>query len=227
MLLIATVLAIAGAQAVAASEAERGAELFGLCAPCHSVGKEARNGVGPHLNGLYGRKAASVEGYRYSKAMQRAGADGLIWNAAKLDAYIANPKTLVTGTRMNFKGLADKDERTALLAFLRRYSDNPRDIPEAAPTKRPTDHTVDPEILAIVGDPAYGEYLAGECATCHQRDGSERGIPSITGWPAEDFVLAMHAYRAKVRVHPVMQMIAGRLSNDEIAALAAYFAKLE
>jgi cytochrome c len=37
----------------------------------------------------------------------------------------------------------------------------------------------------------------------------------------------MHAYKAKLRPHPVMQMMAGRLSNDEIAALAAYFATLD
>jgi cytochrome c len=86
---------------------------------------------------------------------------------------------------------------------------------------------VDPAILAIKGDPAYGEYLSSECTTCHQVDGSDQGIPSVTGWPTEDFVVAMHAYREKLRPHPVMQMMAGRLSDDEIAALAAYFETLE
>ncbi|MCP5038971.1 MAG: cytochrome C, partial [Rhodobacteraceae bacterium] len=57
-------------------------------------------------------------------------------------------------------------------------------------------------------------------------DGSDEGIPAITGWPTEDFVIAMHAYKEKVRPHPVMQMMAGRLSNEEIAALAAYFVDL-
>jgi cytochrome c len=81
-------------------------------------------------------------------------------------------------------------------------------------------------VLAIVGDPAYGEYLSSECSTCHQRNGSDQGIPSVTGWPTEDFVVAMHAYKEKIRPHPVMQMMAGRLSDEEIAALAAYFADL-
>jgi cytochrome c len=81
-----------------------------------------------------------------------------------------------------------------------------------------------PEILAIEGDLAYGEYLSAECTTCHQVNGTDDGIPSITGWPDEDFVVAMHAYKEKIRPHPVMQMMASRLSNEEIAALAAYFA---
>ena len=78
-----------------------------------------------------------------------------------------------------------------------------------------------------MGDPDYGEYLASECKTCHQQSGADDGIPSITHWPEEDFVVAMHAYKQKVRPHPVMQMMAGRLTDEEIAALAAYFKDLE
>ena len=63
--------------------------------------------------------------------------------------------------------------------------------------------------------------------TCHQADGADEGIPSITNWPAEDFVVAMHAYKRQYRPHPVMQMMASRLSDEEIASLAAYFRKLE
>lgn len=86
---------------------------------------------------------------------------------------------------------------------------------------------VSAEILAIVGDAEYGEYLAGDCKGCHQADGSYDGIPSITGWDSESFVWAMQSYKQKARKHPVMQMLAGRLSDEEIAALAAYFELLE
>ena len=86
---------------------------------------------------------------------------------------------------------------------------------------------VSEEILAIVGDAEYGEYLAGDCTGCHQIDGSYDGIPSITGWESESFVWAMQSYKQKEREHPVMQMMAGRLSDEEIAALAAYFEKFE
>jgi cytochrome c len=84
-----------------------------------------------------------------------------------------------------------------------------------------------PEVLALQGDLAWGEYLSSECLTCHKRDGSDEGIPSITQWPAEDFVIAMHAYKQSLRPHPVMQMMASRLSDEEIAALAAYFATID
>ena len=127
---------------------------------------------------------------------------------------------------MNFRGLKDADDRADVMAYLRQFSDNPANIPEASPTFVGTDHSVDPEILALQGDPEYGEYLSSECVSCHQIDGADTGIPSITNWPTEDFVVAMHAYKDEKRIHPVMQMMAGRLSAEEIAGLAAYFEKV-
>jgi Cytochrome c553 len=73
------------------------------------------------------------------------------------------------------------------------------------------------------GDPEYGEYLSSECKTCHLADGADRGIPSIVGWPEKQFVIVMHAYKNKTRPHNVMQMMAAALSDEDIAALAAYF----
>lgn len=75
-------------------------------------------------------------------------------------------------------------------------------------------------------DVAYGEYLANECVTCHQRSGNFNGIPSITGWPQETFVLALNAYRWRDRKNPIMQTIADQLSDEDMAALAAYFESL-
>lgn len=211
------------------ADAERGAELFKTCATCHQIGKGARHTVGPHLNGIFGRRAGTIDGARYSRDIVRAGQNGMHWNFDNLDAYLENPQNLVSGTRMQFRGIKNAADRADIIAYLRTFSDNPRDIPEAAPTAQTTPHdpAVDPRILAIQGDPEYGEYLAGECTTCHQQSGSDQGIPSIVGWPTDVFVTAMHAYRAKVREHPVMQMIAGPLNDEEIAALAAYFKKLD
>jgi cytochrome c len=209
-------------------DAGRGADLFARhCASCHQIGDGAVNRIGPHLNGIFGRKAGAVEGFGYSKPMARMGADGLVWTLETLDAYIENPRAMVSGTRMNYRGMAEPDARDALLAHLRDWSDRPQDIPESEPTAIRTDPDLSPDVLAIEGDPAWGEYLASECQTCHQADGSDQGIPSITGWPTGDFVVAMHAYKQKLRPHPVMQMMAGRLNEDEIAALAAYFATLD
>jgi cytochrome c len=75
-------------------------------------------------------------------------------------------------------------------------------------------------------DVAFGEYLAGECVTCHQRSGKANGIPAITGWPKESFVAVLNSYKVKERDNIVMQAIAARLKDDEVAALAAYFESL-
>ena len=206
---------------------ERGAKVYRKCKSCHRIGDGAANSAGPHLNGIFGRKAGSLEGFRYSKDIVRMGNDGLVWDREKLDIYLENPKALVSKTRMNFRGLKDAGDRADVIAFLRVYSDDPQNIPESAPTELPSDPSVDPAVLAIQGDPDYGEYLSSECVTCHRADGGDEGIPSITGWPSEDFVVALHAYRSKHRDNQAMQLVASRLSDEEIAGLAAYFGGLE
>ncbi|SIO04971.1 sulfide dehydrogenase (flavocytochrome c), cytochrome c subunit [Rhodovulum sp. ES.010] len=233
VLVLGLALALGGAgqaqaqgSAAPIGDAERGAEIWVFCSGCHEIGRDAELGIGPPLTGIFGRRAASVEDFPYSKSMRRMGNDGLVWTLRTLDAYIAHPTALVSGTRMSFDGLEDPQERADLLAFLRDFSDRPANIPEAPPTARAAQPELSEETLAIVGDRAYGEYLSSECTTCHQRDGSDQGIPSITLWPEEKFVLAMHAYKQKLRPHPVMQMMANRLTDEEIAALAAYFGSL-
>jgi cytochrome c553 len=78
------------------------------------------------------------------------------------------------------------------------------------------------------GDRALGEYLSTECVTCHRVSGPPvAGIPAIRGWPADQFVAVMSAYKTKQRENIVMQSIAGRLSQDDLEALAAYFGSLK
>ena len=76
------------------------------------------------------------------------------------------------------------------------------------------------------GDADYGEYLSGQCTTCHQLSGVNKGIPGIVGWPADSFIAVMNAYKNKERENKAMQTVAASLAEDEIAALAAYFATL-
>jgi cytochrome c553 len=82
------------------------------------------------------------------------------------------------------------------------------------------------EAVCGQGDPALGQYLSSECVTCHQLSGEYQGIPPIVGWPTQSFVEIMNEYRTKKRSNPIMRTIAGRLSPEEIAALAAYFGSL-
>lgn len=225
----AALCVLAGAAAAQSlGDAARGETVFAAkCSGCHQVGPDAKIGIGPHLNGVFGRPAASIKDFRYSNAFQRAGAKGLEWHLDTLTVFLERPKQIVPGTRMSFKGFEDPRDTADVLAYLRGFSASPANIPEADPTATPKDHDLDPEILAIDGDAEYGEYLSSECTTCHQASGADQGIPSIVLWPEEDFIIAMHAYKSGTRKHPVMNMVAGRLGDEEIAALAAYFARLE
>ena len=82
-------------------------------------------------------------------------------------------------------------------------------------------------ILEIEGDLAYGEYLASDCQTCHRSDNKNEGIPGINGREITEIVYALHEYKNKYRANEVMQMMAGGLGDEEIAALASYFASLQ
>jgi cytochrome c553 len=78
------------------------------------------------------------------------------------------------------------------------------------------------------GDKALGEYLGAECVTCHQLSGKAVGaIPPIVGVDAESLAALMNAYRKKERENQVMQTIAAKFSDEEIAALAAYFESIK
>jgi cytochrome c len=107
-----------------------------------------------------------------------------------------------------------------VVEYLKSFNDtNPVEVVQA--------FVVDSDILAIDGDLEYGEYLASECMTCHREKGGDEGIPLIHGMDRVSVITALQAYREKYRDNSVMQMVAGRLSDDEIAALAVYFESLE
>ena len=94
-------LAALPAQAAETGDVEAGERLFADCSACHEVGAGAENGIGPHLNMLFGRRAAGLEGFKYSKRLARAGANGVEWHADTLSAYIENPRNFASGTRMS------------------------------------------------------------------------------------------------------------------------------
>lgn len=74
---------------------------------------------------------------------------------------------------------------------------------------------------------AYGEYLAGECTSCHRSDGGESEIPSIVGWDAEALAAVLKSYKSGDLDNPAMVSVAKSLDDEQIAALAAYFASLK
>ena len=118
---IRMVLAVLGLMGLSTSsyaqDAENGAKVFKKCMACHAM--DDKNKIGPSLKGIVGRKAATVEGFKYSDAMLAKAAEGVVWDEATLAAYLPDPKAFVPGTKMVFPGLKKPEEVTDLIAFLK------------------------------------------------------------------------------------------------------------
>ena len=110
-----TVLAIAVMGLGATAAPAQSDPSFVQCVACHAV-KPAQNRVGPTLFGIVGAKKAAVPGFNYSPALK---AQKGVWSEAELDAYIANPRAKVPGTRMVYPGMADEAKRKRLIAWLK------------------------------------------------------------------------------------------------------------
>lgn len=115
---------IAAAPAVDPALVKAGEKVFKKCKACHAIGDKAKHKIGPHLNGLFGRIAGTAEGFRkYSKDMQKAGADGLVWNEETLTAFLAKPRSMIKRTRMAFAGLKKEDDLKAVIAYMKVMSE--------------------------------------------------------------------------------------------------------
>ena len=101
-----------------AADLTAGKTLFKVCAPCHEIGVNARNRVGPILNGLDGRPAGSVTGYPYSPPTKHSG---IVWGEAVFKEYLKDPKAKVPATNMGFTGLLDEAGLDALWSFVKQY----------------------------------------------------------------------------------------------------------
>lgn len=94
---------------------ERGRLLALACAACHTFGPGERHLLGPNLHGVFGRPAASLEGFQYSPAL---AATGIVWTPELLDRWLAEPADFVPGTTMAFTGYRRPDDRRDLIAYL-------------------------------------------------------------------------------------------------------------
>ena len=104
---------------------------FALCRACHQIGPNAKDAVGPELNGVMGRKAGTCQGYSYSPANKNSG---LTWDEATLAKYLENPQAVVKGTKMIFAGIHDPQKVKDVIAFLAQYNE---DDEENAISSRP------------------------------------------------------------------------------------------
>ena len=101
-----------------AQDAASGEKIFVQCKACHQIGENAKNAVGPVLNGLFGRKAGTIEGFSYSSANKNSG---ITWDEATFREYIKDPKAKIPGTKMVFAGIKNEQEASDLWAFLAQY----------------------------------------------------------------------------------------------------------
>ncbi|HEX7894348.1 MAG TPA: cytochrome c family protein [Terriglobales bacterium] len=117
-------IASASAQDVAAGE-----KVFAQCKACHQVGETAKNAVGPVLNGLFGRKSGTFEGFSYSPANKNSG---ITWDETTFRDYIKDPKAKIPGTKMIFPGLKNPQQIDDIIAYLKQF-DSKGKRAEAAP----------------------------------------------------------------------------------------------
>jgi cytochrome c len=102
-----------------AQDAAAGQRVFNQCRACHVIENNGRNGVGPNLHGIVGRRAASIEGFRYSANMRELGEQGWAWNEENLRRYITNPKDPVPRGSMAFAGIRNPQQLNDLIAYLK------------------------------------------------------------------------------------------------------------
>jgi cytochrome c len=110
---VAVSAGIAPAQDIAAGERS-----FQKCRACHDVGQDARNKIGPKLNGLAGGRSGMIEDYSYTDANKNAG---ITWNEETFKDYIKDPRAKMPGTKMAFSGIQDEKEATDLWTYLKQF----------------------------------------------------------------------------------------------------------
>ena len=100
--------------------AEAGEDVFKKCRACHDIGPDAKNKVGPMLNGLIGRKSGTIEGFAYSDANKNSN---VTWDEATFLKYIEDPRAFMPGNKMAFAGVKEADDVKDLLGFLKQYDE--------------------------------------------------------------------------------------------------------
>ena len=111
----ALLVAVAAATAVA-QDADEGKKVYAKCKACHLIDASGKHTIGPNLHGVFGRKAAALENYKYSPAMEKSG---LTWDEKSLTEYLKDPKAVVPGGKMVFPGLKAEKELADVISYLK------------------------------------------------------------------------------------------------------------
>ena len=108
----------AGAALAQDGDAEAGRRVSNQCRACHTFDQGGRNGVGPNLFGVVGRRAGSIEGFRYSANMQELAGTGHVWTVENLRRYVHDPKSVLPRGTMSFPGLRNETQLNDMIAYL-------------------------------------------------------------------------------------------------------------
>lgn len=120
---------------IATADIAKGQQVTKACAACHNFDNPGKNGVGPMLWNVVGRKKDSIDGFAYSGELEKNG--GPTWTYAELNKFLWKPKAYAAGTKMNFVGLKKAEDRAAAIAYL--HSLNPSvPLPSEADIKAET-----------------------------------------------------------------------------------------
>ena len=111
---------------LALGDVTHGEKVFKKCSACHLVNKGGENKIGPALYGVIGRKVASKQDYKYSKAMAAYDKD---WTFEEMNGYLKKPQSYIKGTKMAFAGLRKEKDRASVILYLNQNSDNPLPLP--------------------------------------------------------------------------------------------------
>ena len=117
-LIVATALIAVSAGSAFAQDVAKGEKSFNKCLPCHSIGDDAQNKIGPELNGLDGRHSGTVENFSYSDANKNSG---IVWDEANFKEYIKDPRAKVPGPKMIFAGIKNEQEVNDLWAYVKQF----------------------------------------------------------------------------------------------------------
>jgi cytochrome c len=98
-------------------DTKRGQKLFEECRACHAAERGGSQGVGPALHGVFGRRAGTLDDFRYSPALKRSG---ITWTPQTLDAYVADPQKAVPQNRMPYAGMPEARDRADLIAYMQQ-----------------------------------------------------------------------------------------------------------
>ena len=146
---------------------ETGEALFGQCLACHGVGPDAKHKFGPTLNGVMGKKIGVASDYEYSSAFEKAASNGKVWDEATMSEFLESPMSSITGTKMAFPGVKDKQARSDLIEYLTLFdengvrSDQPAD-PKVSTNQETVEKPRDLATAAVI--PEHGQFHLGRIA---------------------------------------------------------------